>query len=471
VHDWKVIVDIPRILLLIPSHTYRTADFLTAASALGIEVVVGCERRPALASLMEGRYLRLHFADVEQSVARIGEFAAEWPLQAVVAVDDAGTMVAAAASAALGLPHNAVAAVAASRDKERSRELFRAAGLPTPRFASYGADVNLARASSERHQTKRTTNIAPIRSASSSATSAGARGDQPDGSAWWMAPAQADALAWSRYPCVVKPVDLSGSRGVIRADDSDSFVEAFRRVSALVSSPEVCAPDAAPQRILVEDFIPGVEVAVEGLLRAGRLEVLAIFDKPDPLDGPYFEETIYVTPSRLPAGSQERIREAVRRATTALGLTEGPIHAELRLKDGPTVLEVAARSIGGLCARTLRFGAGVSLEELIVAHAAGLEIASVERERSAAGVMMLPIPTAGILEAVGGQEAARAVPGIIGLNVTIPLGSPLVPLPEGDRYLGFLFARGERPEEVEDALRHAHALLDVRMARERMEAV
>jgi biotin carboxylase len=426
-------MDIPRILLLLPSHTYRTADFLTAASALGIEVVVGCERRPALASLMEGRYLRLRFADVEQSVARIVEFAAALPLRAVVAVDDAGTMVAAAASAALGLPHNPVAAVAASRDKERSRELFRAAGLPTPRFASYAADVNLARAPSAR---------------------------------------QADALAWSRYPCVLKPLDLSGSRGVIRADDPDSFVEAFRRVSALVSSPEVCAPHAAPQRILVEDFIPGSEVAVEGLLRAGRLEVLAIFDKPDPLDGPYFEETIYVTPSRLPAGSQEHIREAVRRATAALGLTEGPIHAELRLKDGPTtVLEVAARSIGGLCGRTLRFGAGVSLEELIVAHAAGLEIASVERERSAAGVMMLPIPRAGILEAVGGQEAARAVPGIIGLNVTIPLGSPVVPLPEGDRYLGFLFARGERPEEVEDALRHAHALLEVRMARERMEAV
>ncbi|MDQ2941582.1 MAG: biotin carboxylase, partial [Chloroflexota bacterium] len=155
-----------------------------------------------------------------------------------------------------------------------------------------------------------------------------------------------------------------------------------------------------------------------------------------------------------------------------LGLTEGPIHAELRLNHGSTtVLEVAARSIGGLCARTLRFGAGVSLEELIVAHAAGLEIASVERERSAAGVMMLPIPRAGILEAVGGQEVARAVPGIIGLNVTIPLGSPVVPLPEGDRYLGFLFARGERPEEVEDALRHAHALLEVRMARERIEAV
>ena len=465
-------MDIPRILLLLPSHTYRTADFLTAASALGTEVVVGCERRPALASLMEGRYLRLHFADVEQSVARIGEFAAEWPLQAVIAVDDAGTMVAAAASAALGLPHNAMAAVAASRDKERSRELFRAAGLPTPRFASYAADVNLAPASSELQQTKLTANMAPMPSASSSATSAGARGDQPDGATGWIAAPQADALAWSRYPCVLKPVDLSGSRGVIRADDPDSFVEAFRRVSALVSSPEVCASGAAPQRVLVEDFIPGLEVAVEGLLRAGRLEVLAIFDKPDPLDGPYFEETIYVTPSRLPAPKQEHIREAVRRAATALGLTEGPIHAELRLQDGPTtVLEVAARSIGGLCARTLRFGAGVSLEELIVAHAAGLEIASVERERSAAGVMMLPIPRAGILEAVGGQEAARAVPGINGLNVTIPLGSPVVPLPEGDRYLGFLFARGERPEEVEDALRHAHALLEVRIAPERMEAI
>ena len=410
----------PRILLLIPSHTYRTADFLAAASALGIEVVVGCERRPALASLMEGRYLRLRFADIEWSVGRIVDFAGSSALDAVVAVDDAGTMVAAAASAALGLPHNAVESVAASRDKERARERFQAAGLPMPRFTSFATDIGTP--------------------------------------------------AWSRYPCVVKPVDLSGSRGVIRADDPDSFREAFRRVSALVSSPDVCAPGAAPQRILVEDFISGVEVAVEGLLRAGRLEVLAIFDKPDPLDGPYFEETIYVTPSRLPAPTQARVRQAVGRATAALGLTEGPIHAELRLHDGDTVvLEVAARSIGGLCARTLRFGAGVSLEELILAHAAGLEIASLEREGSAAGVMMLPIPSAGILEAVDGREAARAVAGIIGLNITIPVGTPVVPLPEGDRYLGFLFAKAEKPAGVEDALRHAHALLAVRIAPECVE--
>ncbi len=405
----------PRVLLLIPSHTYRTADFLAAASALGIEVVTGCERRPALASLMEGRYLRLRFADIEWSVGRIVDFAGWSALDAVVAVDDAGTLVAAAASAVLGLRHNAVEAVGASRDKERARERFQAAGLPTPRFAGFAADV--------------------------------------------------DTPAWSRYPCVVKPVDLSGSRGVIRADDPDSLREAFRRVAALVSSPDVCVPGAAPQRILVEDFIPGVEVAVEGLLRAGELDVLAIFDKPDPLDGPYFEETIYVTPSRLPAPTQARVREAVGRATAALGLTEGPIHAELRLHDGDTVvLEVAARSIGGLCARTLRFGAGVSLEELILAHAADLDIASLEREASAAGVMMLPIPSAGILEAVDGQEAARAVAGIIGLNITMPVGTPVMPLPEGDRYLGFLFARGEKPEEVEKALREAHALLDVCIA-------
>jgi biotin carboxylase len=253
---------------------------------------------------------------------------------------------------------------------------------------------------------------------------------------------------------VVKPLGLSGSTGVIRVDDAEAAPATFERVRAIAGDP------AAP--LLVERFVAGPEVAIEGLLRGGALEVLAVFDKPDPLDGPYFEETIYVTPSRHPTGDLAEVRRLAQQACTALGLTEGPVHAEARLSpEGPVLLEVAARTIGGLCARTLRFGAGVSLEELILRHALGLPTEGLVREDVAAGVMMLPIPATGTLRQVGGQDEARAVPGVVGLEITVPKGRAVRTLPEGDRYLGFLFARGDTPADVEAALRSAHACLDV----------
>jgi len=401
-----------RVLLLIPSRTYRTHDFMAAATRLGIEVVVGSEHRPALAALMEGRHLRLDFTDVSESTARIVAFATTQPLDAVVAVDDGGTLLAAAASQALALPHNSLDSVRATRDKALMRERFQAAGLPTPRFIT--ASVN----------------------------------DEPQ----QLAPTV-------RYPSVVKPLDLSASQGVVKVDHAEAFADVFRRVGQIVAG---CSKNGATPWLLIEDFIAGEEVAVEALLRRGQLEVLAIFDKPDPLDGPFFEETIYVTPSRFAADTQARIIDATSRAALALGLTEGPIHAELRLNaQGVWVLEVAARSIGGLCSRTLRFGSGITLEELILRHAAGLPTPTHARQPRAAGVMMLPIPTAGVLREVDGQTDARQVTGIDGLVITIPPGEALVPLPEGDRYLGFMFAHAETPEAVESALREAHAHLRV----------
>ncbi len=401
-----------RVLLLIPSRTYRTHDFITAASRLDVEVMVGSEHRPALAGLMEGRHLRVDFEDLGRSTERIVAFAQTHPLAAVVAVDDAGTLLAAAAARALGLPHNPVHAVEAARDKARTRERFAEAGLLTPRFTTASIDAN--------PQT---------------------------------------IAATVGYPCVVKPLDLSGSQGVVKVDDVEGFPEVFARVAAIVAA---CPPNGVRRSLLIEDFIPGEEVAVEALLRRGELEVLAIFDKPDPLNGPFFEETIYVTPSRLSQERQSQIRQTTARAARALGLTDGPIHAELRLNDrGLWMLEVAARSIGGLCSRTLRFGSGISLEELILRHAAGLPMPSHQRELAAAGVMMLPIRERGRLRAVEGQSEAKQVPGVDGLVITIPPGEPLVPLPEGDRYLGFMFARAESPAAVEAALRQAHAQLRV----------
>ena len=210
----------------------------------------------------------------------------------------------------------------------------------------------------------------------------------------------------------------------------------------------------------MERFIPGVEVALEGLLNHGELNTLALFDKPDPLDGPFFEETIYVTPSRLPAETQRAIQVCAARAATALGLRDGPVHAELRLDaEGPLMLEIAARSIGGLCSRTLRFGTGLTLEEIILRHALGLPIESLEREGRAAGVMMIPIPRAGTLEGVEGLDEARAVPLIEDLTISAHTGEELVPLPEGHRYLGFIFSRADTPAQAEAALRQAHACL------------
>lgn len=412
----EIVGSMARVLLLIPSRTYRTSDFMAAAGRLGVNVVVGTEHRPALTAVMDAGVLRLDFGDVEPSVRRIVELATDRPLDAIVAVDDAPALLAATASEALALPHNSVAAVAASRDKARMRQRFADAGLLTPSFRTFATDL------------------------------------------------EPSAVAGSiRYPCVIKPLDLSASQGVIRADDQQSFATGVRRAAAIVAA---CSHHRGATRLIVEDFIPGVEVAVEGLLRRGQLEVLAIFDKPDPLDGPFFEETIYVTPSRLSHDVQAKVVATIATATRALGLSEGPIHAELRLNDrGAWVLEVAARSIGGLCSRTLRFGSGLSLEELILRHAANLPMPGHEREGVASGVMMLSIAQAGILGEVRGQDNARRIRGIEGLVITIPRGETLVPLPEGDRYLGFLFARGDAPETVEASLRAAHACLQVVLIR------
>jgi biotin carboxylase len=398
---------VPRVLLLLPTATYRAEDFLAAADAVGAEVVVASERRQALGGAMGDRALRVDLRRPERAAAAVVELADRVGLDAVVAVDDGGVATAALAGERLGLPHNPPAAVAATRDKAAMRSVFRDAGIPQPGFRV----------------------LAP-----------------------------GDDAGRVDFPAVLKPVALSASRGVIRADDPAAARAAEARIRAILAD----AGEDAGGPILAETYAPGAEVAVEALLRAGELEVLAVFDKPDPLEGPYFEETIYVTPSRLPPERLRLVEETAAAAAAALGLREGPVHAELRVDgDCVRVLELAARSIGGLCSRSLRFGAGISLEEVILRHALGLPLGDHDRERVASGVMMLPIRRAGTLREVRGLDTARAVPGVSDVRITIAPGRPVVPLPEGDRYLGFAFARGETPAEVEAALRAADAALDV----------
>jgi biotin carboxylase len=404
---------VSRVLLLLPSGTYKAPDFLDAARRLGVEVVVASETEQTLAEAMGDRALVVDLADPPGSAKKITDLAARSPLDAVVAVDDQGLLIAALAAADLGLPANRPEAVARTRNKAAMRAALATSSsdLLQPEFRVVG------------------------------------RGDD--------VVAAAGEVGW---PVVVKPVSLSASRGVIRADDPAGVEAAAERVRAILEEDG----HPAEEPILVEAYVPGEEVAVEALLRRGQLEVLAIFDKPDPLTGPFFEETLYVTPSRMPAQVQEEIARSVAEAAAAIGLMEGPVHAELRIDpDGKRwILELAARTIGGLCARTLRFAAGVTLEELVLRHALGLAI-DTRRERLAAGVMMLPIPAAGRLVAVHGQDEARAVPHVTALEISIPLGGQVRPLPEGDRYLGFLFARASNASEVEEALRTAHGLLEI----------
>jgi biotin carboxylase len=369
-----------------------------------VELVVGSEEPQALAGRMGDRAVVVPLSDPAAAADVVVSLDTRTPIDAVVAVDDQGVLVAATAGERLGFPHNPPSAVAATRDKAAMRSTLAAAEVPQPRFAVSEDASDLA-----------------------------------------------NTLAAVGYPCVVKPVGLSASRGVIRADDAASAHIAARRVRAMADGP-----------LVVEEYVPGDEVAVEGLLRGGVLEILAVFDKPDPLVGPYFEETIYVTPSRLPESTLALVADLCARACAAIGLVEGPVHAELRIDgDRAWVIEVAARSIGGLCARALRFGAGIALEELILRHALRMPLDGLARERAASGVMMLPIPRTGALREVRGQAEARSVPGITGLEITVPPGRWVQSLPEGDRYLGFVFARGDTPAAVEASLRAAHAALEV----------
>ena len=403
-----------RVLLLTTPRTYRAQPFVEAAGRLGVEVIQVVNMPGALAEFWDYRF-GVDFSDLERATQAIVALAAAQPIDAILSVDDGATLLAARASAALDLPHNSAEAAEAARNKHVMRTLLKRGGVPTPgfRLCSTGDDVREI----------------------------------------------ANRVA---YPCVVKPLMLSGSQGVMRADDPDQFVAAVERLARLLRSLDP-TPGARPY--LVEDFIPGFEVALEGILDHGELKVLALFDKPDPLDGPFFEETIYVTPSRLPAEAQAAIFECASDAARALGLCEGPMHAELRVNPaGPWLVEVAGRSIGGLCSRTLRFGSDASLEELILRQACGLEIERLEREQRAGGVMMIPIPGAGLLKRVEGVEHARAVPGIENIQITAKLNYPLVPLPEGDSYLGFIFARGDSPDQVEVALREAHRRLRFEIA-------
>ena len=400
-----------RVLLLVPAITYRATDFVAAGRRLGLDVVIGSDGALPLGGQP---VVRVDPDDPGGSAQRLKSTIG--PVDSVVAVDSQMLPLAARLAAELGLAHNPGASVEAAADKSLQRQAWMAHGISQPAFRILPADAN----------------------------------DE----------ALTGAARTLGFPCVVKPVSLSGSRGVIRADDGAGVLAAAQVIREILA--EI---GRLGEPIVIEEFVPGWELSIDGLLTEGALAVTAIFDKPDMPDGPTFEETMLVTPSRLAAPLLARACRLAEQAATALGLRYGPIHAELRIDtraggERLVMLELAARSIGGLCSRSLRFAEGVSLETLILENSLGGRH-SPPGMAGAAGVLMLPVERAGILQRIDGQTDALAVPGITGLSITIPLGQAMRPLPWGDRYLGFLFAAGREIGEVETALRDACRKLQV----------
>jgi biotin carboxylase len=410
-----------RVLVFAGKLGYQTRSFDAAARKLGIKLAFVTDRCHQLDDPWGDRAIAVHFESPEAAAYTVMEEVRHRgkPVDGILALGDRPAVAAAYVARGLGLQYNHPAAVEACRSKLRTREIFRDAGLRVPWFRSVA-----------------------------------------------LQPAPEPALLGISYPCVLKPLSLSASTGVIRANNREEFFAAAARVRRVLKSPEILASrEAHLDQMMVEGYIPGREVAVEGFLSDGEFRVLAIFDKADPLEGPFFEETIYVTPSRL---SERQLREVERcaiDAVRALGLSHGPVHAEFRINDeGVWPLEVAPRPIGGLCARALRFVSGgsdevIGLEEVLLRHAVEMDVRDWKREAAASGVMMIPVPASGVLESVEGEDDSRASQHIVGLEITARLHDYIAAWPEGSSYLGFLFARAETAEDVDQALREAHGKL------------
>jgi len=409
-----------RLLLFTGKLGYQTRSFEESAKKLGVELVYVTDRCHQLDDPWNDRAIPVHFENAEAAAYAVMESARGHEISGVLALGDRPAQAAAYVARGLGLRFHHPAAVEACRSKLRTREVWHAAELPVPWFRAIRTN-----------------------------------------------PVPEPSLQGITYPCVLKPLSLSASQGVIRANHREEFLAAAARISRLLDSPEIRATrEPNLDQILVEGYIPGREVAVEGLLTDGQLRILAIFDKPDALEGPFFEETIYVTPSRLSDAEQQAITRCAIDAIRALGLSHGPVHAEFRVNEqGVWPIEVAPRPIGGLCARALRFCAAaeshpVSLEELLLRHALEIPDYDLPRERAASAVMMIPVPASGALEKVQGEEAARATPGVTELIITARLHDYIAAWPEGSSYLGFLFASTETADDAERALRKAHAKLN-----------
>ena len=407
--------DSPRVLILLAKTTYRANAFVEASRKLGLEISVGSNHQQSLSGLVPGSSLLLKPNNVEVSVEDIVRFHSSFPLDAIVAAEDAFCILASAAAETIGLVHHSLEGVSAVRNKRTMREKL-----------------------------------------------AGEEGRAIWFDAFDLSEDVKSIVGKVPFPCVVKPVSLSGSRGVMRCNNQEEFVAAWDRLGKLLMGDPGNKSDVFSGEILVEDYLDGKEIAVEGIMVQGSLHLIGIMDKPDWMDGPFFEETILITPSRLPTKVLRDLVSRTEQIATILGLMDGPIHAKFRIKkEEISLLEIAPRSIGGYCSRIFKFYPESTLEELILRHSLGMKINHFEKENKSEGVFMLPVPKAGILKNVGRIEEALKIDGIEDIEMTIPVGRKVVPLPEGNQYLGFIFAKGKDPSSVESSLREAFSILEL----------
>ena len=403
------------LLLLMTTSTYRASAYIDASKKLSINLIIGTNQPDILAHLNPGSSITLDYSKNNQSLEKIIQHAEKFPIQGVLAVDEETLILGSIVANSLGLICNSVESVSATRSKYELRKILSEEGLRNPEFKLISSEEN------------------------------------------------PDLISKSiSFPCVMKPTFLSGSRGVIRANNKEEFKDAYFRIKNILDEPELLIRGKDEGKmILVEEYIDGIEVAVEGIIVNREFVPITIFDKPEPMQGPFFEETIYVTPSRLPQSIQKKILKETKNASNAIQLSNGPIHAELRVdcNGNPWIIDIASRTIGGKCSRAIKFLDGISLENIILSHVMGEKIPNIMPISSSSGVMMIPIPQSGILNGVKGKEEGLQIKGIEEIEITIPLGEKVVQLPEGDRYLGFIFANSEKSEDTIKILKEAHEKL------------
>lgn len=405
----------PVIILLLPKTSYRNQDFLAAAGALGMDVLAVQNNCHVLAESWNGApLLSLPFDDPKVLVETVRRHVADSKVAAVIGVDDSGAAIAQQLAQALGVAANNPAAAQTLGNKWRFRQLQYRLRLPAPNTVRVAADTDIT--------------------------------ESPVGA----------------YPLVAKPLRLSASQGVIRVDHPGQLPAVLQRIRHILRAQNV-PPDE--RTLLLEDFIAGKEYALEAVMHHGKLHTLALFEKPEPLDGPFFAETVYVTPPDLELAQQQEFSRQVELLCREAGWLNGPVHAEARVEPGRvTMLEIAPRTIGGLCSRLLIPLLGRSLESLVLDQALG-RFEPLETASGAAGVYMIPVPHPGLFESVEGLEQAQNIPGITGITITASVDEPLEPLPEGNKYVGFVFAAADDATKVKSALAQAQGCLQVRLRR------
>ena len=383
---------------------------MDAATKLDLKVLVITDKSQVFSEYYPEKVITMNFEHWEEGLENIREWSERYDLKAVIGVDEESIILAAKLSESLCIEHNSLESVKLTKNKYLMRRELKKSGLKSPWFKRFSID------------------------------------EKPK-----------DIFTELRLPCVLKPTFLSASQGVLRVNSFKDFVKGFELLSDLLTEMKVKKRGGDQVKwILVEEYIPGKEVSIEGIVNEGKLKDLAIFDKPEPLEGPIFQETILITPSILDEHLEFSLLETAQIALKALGIRKGPVHIELRINDkGNYILECAARSIGGLCSKVLEFKGGMSLEELILRSALGRNVEKTQLIDKAKGVMMMPTEKRGILREIHGIKAALAVKGITDVQITIKPGEMLEPLPKGDRYLGFLFAEGKDQDTVKIALQEA----------------